>query len=35
MDTLSFLLMALIVLNIAAPRWGANSSDGIYSPEWK
>ncbi len=35
MVTLCFLLIALIVLNIAARRWGANSSDGIGSPEWK
>jgi hypothetical protein len=35
MDTLSFLLIALMVLGIAASRWGANSSDGIDSPEWK
>ena len=35
MVTLYFLLIALIVLGIAARRWGANSSDGINSPEWK
>ncbi len=35
MDTLCFLLIALIVLGIAAYRWGADSSDGISSPEWK
>jgi hypothetical protein len=29
------LLVALIVLDLAALRWGANSSDGINSPEWK
>jgi len=35
MITLCFLLTALIVLGIAARRWGANSSDGINSLEWK
>ena len=35
MVTLCFLLIALIVLGIAACRWGADSSDGINSPEWK
>ena len=35
MVTLFFLLMALIVLNLAALRWGASSSDGVNSPEWK
>jgi hypothetical protein len=35
MDTLCFLLIALIVLDIAAYRWGADSSDGINSSEWK
>jgi hypothetical protein len=35
MDTLYFLLIALLVLDIAACRWGATSSDGINSPEWK
>ena len=35
MSTLYFLLTALLVLNIAAYRWGATSSDGINSPEWK
>jgi hypothetical protein len=35
MVALCFLLIALIVLDIAALQWGANSSDGINSPEWK
>jgi hypothetical protein len=35
MITLCFLLIALMVLGRAAYRWGANSSDGINSPEWK
>ena len=34
MVTLFFLLMALIVLALAAIRWGANCSDGVISPEW-
>jgi hypothetical protein len=35
MDTLYFLLIALLVLGIAACRWGVTSSDGINSPEWQ
>ncbi len=35
MFTLCFLLIALMVLDIAACRWGATGSDGINSPEWK
>jgi hypothetical protein len=35
MITLFFLLIAVMVLSIAACRWGATSSDGINSPEWK
>jgi hypothetical protein len=35
MVTLFFLFVALIVIDIAACRWGATSSDGIDSPEWK
>ena len=35
MVTLYFLLIALLALGIAANRWGATSSDGINSPEWK
>ena len=35
MSTLYFLLAALLVLDIAACRWGATSSDGFNSPEWK
>jgi len=35
METLCFLLIALIVLDIAAYHWGVDSSDGINSPEWK
>jgi hypothetical protein len=35
MVTLLFLLMALIVLALAALRWGANSSDGVNSAEWQ
>jgi hypothetical protein len=35
MGTLCFLLIASMVLGIAASRWGANSSDGINSLEWK
>ncbi len=35
MFTLCFLLIALMVLGIAACRWGATSADGINSLEWK
>jgi len=35
MLTLLVFFIALIVLDIAACRWGATSSDGIDSPEWK
>jgi len=35
MFTLCFLILALIVLGITACRWGANSADGINSPEWQ
>jgi hypothetical protein len=35
MSTLYVLLTALLVLDIAACRWGATSSDGINCPEWK
>jgi hypothetical protein len=35
MDTLYFLLIALLVLDIVASRWGALSSDGINSSEWQ
>ena len=30
-----FLLMALVVLAIAVQLWGANSADGVNSPEWE
>jgi len=35
MITLFFLLLALIILALGALRKGANSSDGIDSPEWQ
>jgi hypothetical protein len=35
MDTLCLLLAGLLVLGKAAYRWGANSIDGINSPECK
>jgi hypothetical protein len=28
------ILIALIALALTALRWGANSTDGINSPEW-
>ena len=35
MLTLVFLFLALIVLALAALRRGADSSDGVESPEWE
>jgi hypothetical protein len=35
MITLYYLFVALLVFEIAAFGWGANSSDGIESLEWK
>lgn len=35
MITLYSIFVALLVFGIAAYRWGATSSDGIESPEWK
>ncbi len=29
------IVIALIALALAALRWGVNSTDGIYSPEWE
>jgi hypothetical protein len=35
MITLCSMLVALLVFDLAANRWGAISSDGIESTEWK
>jgi hypothetical protein len=35
MEFIAILLLALIVLDIAALRWGKDSTDGIDSPEWE
>ena len=35
MLTIIFLLLALVLLNLAAWRWGFDSRDGIDSPEWE
>jgi hypothetical protein len=35
MVTIFILLIALIALNMAAMKWGANTRDGLNSPEWK
>jgi len=35
MVALFFLLMALMVLALGALRWGASSSDGIDSAQWR
>lgn len=29
------LVVSLVVFDVAALRWGANSADGVYSPEWE
>ncbi len=34
MELFIMLLLALIVLGIAAPRWGFDSSDTFNSAEW-
>lgn len=33
--TLIVILVALIALDLAAFRWGFDSSDGVNSPEWE
>jgi hypothetical protein len=35
MGILFLLILAVVVLIIAAYRWGANSSDGVNSSEWE
>jgi hypothetical protein len=35
MLTLIFLVVLLVALDIAALRWGCDSSDGVNSPEWE
>jgi len=35
MLTLYLLFIALLVVGVTAYRWGANSADGINSPEWQ
>ena len=35
MTLLFMLMLALVVLSIAASRWGATSSDGVNSSEWE
>ncbi len=34
MEFITFLLVGLIVLAIAALRWGFDSRDGVNSAEW-
>jgi len=34
MQILLVILIALIILDIAARRWGANSTEDFNSPEW-
>jgi hypothetical protein len=34
MEMLLVLLLALIVLDLAARRWGVNSTEDFNSPEW-
>jgi hypothetical protein len=35
MITLLYIFTTLLLLDLAAVRWGVTSSDGINSPEWK
>jgi hypothetical protein len=35
MAILFSLLIAVIILDLTALRWGADSSDGVDSPEWE
>jgi hypothetical protein len=30
-----YIIIVLIILDIAALRWGADSRDGVNSPEWR
>jgi hypothetical protein len=32
---IAFIILMLIILGIAAHKWGVNSSDGSDSPEWE
>ena len=34
MELVLVLLLAMIVLDLAARRWGANSTEEFNSPEW-
>ncbi len=34
MEMLLVILLALIVLGLAAKRWGVNSTEDFNSPEW-
>ena len=34
MEMLLVILIALIILDIAARRWGVNSTEDFNSPEW-
>ena len=34
MEILLVILLALIILDLAAKRWGANSTEDFNSPEW-
>jgi len=35
MELVIYLLIGLIVFDIVALRWGADSRDGVDSPEWE
>ncbi len=35
MDILLLLLVIVLLFDIAALRWGADSRDGLHSPEWQ
>jgi hypothetical protein len=35
MEVLLIILLGLILFDVAAWRWGTDSTDGIDSPEWE
>jgi hypothetical protein len=35
METLVILLIGLVIFEVAAWRWGVDSTDGVDSPEWE
>jgi hypothetical protein len=35
METLAILLIGLVIFEVAAWRWGVDSTDGVDSAEWQ